>query len=217
MNRRTFTLAGFFGSIGAVIGKALGYDGTPEKLPSKIMPEGLGRFIDVTTGVDAKYSIKVGRKIMVLPDGVLGARSWHVYSASVSDRHGHHVHLAQPPEDLKRWNEVPDVLKPKYSKSFPAKVSMLHELLGKLEALEQSPFTPDARELRARIRDLEQEIRLEIKIRATMCDGHNGPSVLTEMTDMPDGRRLCAYCHKQETDNVDLQLDGDNRGQAPSS
>jgi exonuclease VII small subunit len=191
MNRRAFTLAGFFGAIGASIGKALGYDGTPKPEPSAwTLPEPGTR----PKGYLSDYTIKVGRQILrVSPDD---------------------GHWQAAPADLKSWNDAPYVMKPVFGGAFHAKVSELNTLLNRLETLTASPFEPNARELRERIRELEGEIRLEIKIRATMCDGHNGPSVLTEMHPMKDGRRLCGYCYKQETER-DVQHDGSDRGEAP--
>lgn len=241
MNRRIFTLAGFFGAIGSalgtVFGKTQGYDSPPAPIPATSEPQ-----VNLW-GYLSDHTIKVGRKIMrVNPDNgawevyadtaetaarlnetadVMGAIDHEVWSSMSADYRSQFAppqprqRLTLPPEGIKRWTETPDVLKPEYSTSFPAKISMLHDLLGKLEALQQPPFTPDARELRERIRDLEQEIRLEIQVRATMCDGHNGPTPLGEMTEMLDGRRLCPYCHKQEIDH-ELQFEGSERDQTPS-
>lgn len=244
MNRRTFTLAGFFGTIGSalgtVFGKTQGYDSPPAPIPSAWTSESQVNL----RGYLSDHTIKVGRKIMrVNPEG-----AWEVYAdttetiarsneaadvmesldydvwtsmsedyRSVSAPPRPRQRLTLPPEDIKHWSAVPDVLKPAYSGSFQAKISELHTLLERLESLTHStPWETPAREMRARIFELEQDIRRAIKVRATMCDGHNGPTPLGEMTDMPDGRRLCPYCYKQETER-DVQHDGSDRGQAPSA
>lgn len=242
MDRRTFTLAGIFGAIGSalgtVFGKAQGYDSPPMPLPMESEPPGS------PWGFLSDHTIKVGRKIMrVNPEGAWEvyastaetvARSNEAAEAleaidhdlwlSMSENYRSmsapprpRQRLSLPPEDLKHWSAVPDALKPAYSGSFQAKISELHTLLERLESLTHStPWETPAREMRARIFELEQDIRRAIKVRATMCDGHNGPTPLGEMTEMLDGRRLCPYCYKQETDHG-LQLEGSDRGQAPSA
>lgn len=236
MKRRAFTLAGFFGAIGATLGKALGYDGAPK-------PETVIGFDPAVPGKDTTvYTIKVGRKLMTLPGGPLGVGGWDVYADSektaASMNEGIAVKnridqnqwllwkdkiplrplalqapLAVPPINVVRWNASPQVFRPEISGPTFATIDDLRELRDALWSTQGKPEDI----MRDTVRELARRVTTAINARERFCNGHNGPALLAcePLRDMPDGRRLCPYCYKQETENG-VQHDARARGQAPS-
>lgn len=221
MNRRNFTIAGFFGTLGAAIGKALGYDGTLQSPPALPTPE---RYKPkVSFGYISDHTMKVGRKIMRLsPEG-----AWEVYadtaetaarSNEAADVHEaldrahwadwnkiatHHLEappprerLSLPPPEFKRWHEAPAAVVPSSNESAFATLADLKNLREELEHLHQKPEDI----LRSTIFNLWRRIDRVIANRESFCEGHHGPA-MGPITDAPDGRRLCAYCLKQEQDH----------------
>lgn len=213
MKRRAFTLAGFFGAIGATIGKALGYDGAPK-------PETVIGFDPATPGMDATvYAIKVGRKLMTLPGGPMGAGGWDVYAdsaktaASVNEGIEVGAPLKLPPINVVRWNASPRAFRPEISGPTFATIDDLRDLRDALFSAQRQPEDI----MRDTMFELARRITTAINARERFCNGHNGPALLAcePLRDMPDGRRLCPYCYKQETENG-VQHDASDRGQTSS-
>lgn len=203
MNRRTFTLAGFFGAIGAAIGKVFAGPAPPfsESAPHYPAPSR-----DV-------YAIKVGRNILF--EHSSGA--WQMIEAPMQEDPASAPRKAMMPEGIKHWSEAPQAFKLEDTSIHRATIGNLEWLQRELETLSRPPpWDTYPHAIRDRVRELSLALLHEIHRQAMFCSGHNGPSPLGEMTEMPDGRRLCPYCYKQETDHG-LQLEGSDRGQASSA
>lgn len=232
MDRRSFTLVGFFGGIGAMLGRALGYDGTPPPAVSQeLRHPPVDDFTKLFGGID-EYTIKVGRKILRLPNGVLGEGGWDVHSAVASDQHSgdsfngyndegeaqyHQVpRLSPAPEGTKSWKDAPAVYIPSNTAPTYATLRDLESLRDQLDEIAARPqwaFT-EYESRKSDITALSASLSVEIARHQNWCHGHNGPAP-GEMTRMPFGRRLCAYCYKQEIENGDRS--GSDRDQAPSA
>lgn len=188
MNRRTFTLAGFFGAIGAIIGKALGYDGASKSETITVVEPAVRYKRQV-------HAIKIGR---------------HFYVNGTGEP------LKDLPEGVKHWSEGRIFDKLEDTNVHRATIGDLSWLQRELEEISRRPpWETYPHAIRDRVRELALALHHEIHRQASFCSGHNGPSPLGETTEMPDGRRLCPYCYKQETDHG-LQLEGSERDQTPS-
>lgn len=205
MNRRGFTLAGFFGTLGAAISKALAFDGTPRTwtpLPDlrppadAIKPKAPFKRL-------SEYTIKIGRKVMrVSPDD----GSWEVYAdtaeTAVRSHEGADV-LERIDQESYKILEAVYAKTPPFGKPYPLQSRERLSLQPEgLERWNESPaavrpmlsgtkidirhFRDDLEHIltlkdlfaiRGAVHELYSRADAAIRRQESFCNGHNGPAL----------------------------------------